>query len=126
MYTRLYKKIFAVDSAILSMAKKRTVPQKISPYVWGYLVALENTGVPITSAYVFGSWAKGKAHRWSDVDLCIVSPKFTSWSKTTKALAKARTNDLLLIEPHGFHPKTFQPKNDPLAHEVVTHGIKVI
>ena len=35
-----------------------------------------NTHIPIQKMILFGSRAQGKAHRWSDFDLIIVSPKF--------------------------------------------------
>lgn len=35
-----------------------------------------NKELPIKKMYLFGSRAKGRAHRWSDIDLVIVSDKF--------------------------------------------------
>lgn len=35
-----------------------------------------NKEFPIRNMYFFGSRANGKAHKWSDIDLIIVSPKF--------------------------------------------------
>jgi len=35
-----------------------------------------NKDIPITKMFLFGSQTSGKAHRWSDIDLVIVSSKF--------------------------------------------------
>ncbi len=111
------------------MAQKRrrtTLPAKISPYVWGYIATLEKKGVPVERAYLFGSWAKGKEHKWSDIDLAIVSPKFRGWIRKSKALSKAAYSDFADIEPHGFHPKDFNPDESPIVAEILKHGIRVV
>lgn len=110
------------------MARKRnkkTIPLVISPYIWGYLCALEKNGVPIKNAYLFGSWAKGTQHKDSDIDLAIISPAFTTWHKKNKQISKAMHMDFCSVEPHGFHPRDFTPDN-PVVDEVLKYGIKVI
>ena len=107
------------------MAQSKTIPVAIRPYVFGYLSALEADGTPVQAAYVFGSWINGKPHRWSDIDVCVVSPAFRTWKKKVELLAKARTEDFFTIEPHGVHPKDFNPNSNSLVHEVIEHGIKV-
>lgn len=108
------------------MAKKRTVPREISPLVWGFLLLLKKKGVKIKSAYLFGSWAKGTQHRWSDIDLAIFSPEFTGWRKTSKLMNKALGLDFCRIEPHGLLPKDFKDKTNPLVDEIRKYGVKVI
>ena len=44
--------------------------------VESYLTALNSRGIPIEKAVVFGSWAKGLADAWSDIDLLVISPQF--------------------------------------------------
>ena len=108
------------------MAKKRNLPLRISSPVWGYLTALENQGVRITQAFVFGSWAKGSAGTWSDIDLAVVSPQFNSWSAKNNLLAKAMRGDFAMVEAHGFHPKKFNPSKNPVVNEITAHGIKIM
>jgi uncharacterized protein len=41
-----------------------------------YLEAVRGLGIPVRRAVLFGSWARGEAREWSDIDLVIVSPVF--------------------------------------------------
>ena len=110
------------------MAKKRrrkTIPPQISPFVWGYLVMLKKK-VPIERAYLFGSWATGKQHKWSDIDIAVVSPKFTDWFKKTRLLTRPIGSDFADVEPHGFHPRDFKPEESPVVEEILKHGVRII
>lgn len=111
------------------MAKKRSrnnLPTQITPYLWGYISLLEKRGLPIKEAYLFGSWAKGKEHKWSDIDVAIVSDKFRGWERKRQWLRKAAYSDFADIEPHGFHPKDFNPDESPIVAEILKHGIRLI
>jgi predicted nucleotidyltransferase len=106
---------------------KKNIPCQISPFVWGYICNLKNQGVPIKNAYIFGSWTKGTQHKWSDIDIAIISPIFTTWEKRANALYGAKSSDdFNNIEAHGFHPKDFNPRVSPIVHEIIKHGIKII
>jgi len=37
---------------------------------------VQQRGVEVRFGVIFGSWAKGTADRWSDIDLLVVSPRF--------------------------------------------------
>lgn len=41
-----------------------------------YLAALPSVGIHATRAVLFGSFARGKAHEWSDIDLIVIAPEF--------------------------------------------------
>ncbi len=41
-----------------------------------FISELTATGIPISKAYLYGSYAKGKAKSDSDIDICVVSPEF--------------------------------------------------
>ncbi len=41
-----------------------------------YLRDLGPEGIQATSAVVFGSFARGEARQWSDIDLLVLSPRF--------------------------------------------------
>jgi predicted nucleotidyltransferase len=41
-----------------------------------YLKAVAGQGIPVKAGVLFGSYATGKIHQWSDIDLLVISPRF--------------------------------------------------
>ena len=89
-----------------------------------YLNKLLKNHIDIHSAYLFGSFAKDKYHRDSDIDLAIVLDKALNTFETEIKLMTLRTGDETLIEPHIFDLADFHT-NNPLIEEIVNTGIKI-
>ncbi len=82
--------------------------------------------MPIKKAILFGSYAKGKQHKWSDIDLCIISPKFKDAFYALNYLSlKKPFNTKYTIGPVGFSPKDFKDKYSSFIHEIKTTGIEI-
>ena len=91
-----------------------------------YIQTLRADHLPIDHVFLFGSFAKGHPRPWSDVDLCIVSPKFLDYIDAIQyLLSKRKLNPQYPIEPIGIHPKDFK-ENTPLVHEIKNTGIKIV
>ena len=75
---------------------------------------------------LFGSWATGKAHKYSDIDLCVVSNKFSknNFLETTRLRVMTIGIDDLL-EPIAMRPEDYNDKYDTLATEVKKWGIEI-
>jgi predicted nucleotidyltransferase len=56
------------------MVTKSAVNREIQ----GFLEALEAAGFRVEKAYLFGSMYKGNPHAYSDIDLAVWSPDFSS------------------------------------------------
>lgn len=52
------------------------IPDLVSKKIKSFIDLLEKNDIKIQRAYLFGSYAKGNADKWSDIDLAIVSDKF--------------------------------------------------
>ena len=80
----------------------------------------------IDSAFLYGSFAKGTFHKWSDIDIAVVSPDFSDdiFEDRIKLMGVAAKIDDR-IEPRPFKKDLFND-NDPLAYEVKKHGIRLI
>ncbi len=52
------------------------VEKSVVKVVKKYLLALAEQGVPVKAGVLFGSYATGKPHEWSDIDLLVISPRF--------------------------------------------------
>lgn len=92
-----------------------------------YVQKLKQNGIPVEQAIIFGSQAKGSAHKWSDIDTCIVSPVFGRNRHTERVRLMLLTDQQTdSIEPHPYNPKDLQDIYDPLASEIRKYGIPVI
>ena len=90
-----------------------------------YLEKLRETGMQISEAYIFGSYAKGKADKWSDIDIAVVSPQIGS----DRFEERVRLTELAMsvddrIEPLPFNKDTFS-ENDPFVQTIVAEGLAV-
>jgi len=109
------------------VVKNKASFHRVLDHVRDYIGELRKDRLPIDRVIVFGSHAKGKARRWSDIDVCIISPRFRDRSDAIDYLWKRRREEDVErgIEPVGFHPKDFIDE-DPLAWEIQTTGIEII
>ena len=80
----------------------------------------------VERAYIFGSYAKGTAKKWSDIDLAIISKDFSDDTFEDKLyLMKLAIQFDDRIEPMPYHPAAFNP-NDPLVAEIQKTGIQIM
>lgn len=107
------------------MVKKR-VPKKIESEITEYVKVLKADNIPIRRVVLFGSYAKGTENKWSDIDLCIISPKFKNPWNALQYLMKKRLNDHTpVIEPIGLSPEDFSDDYDSLVYEIKKNGIEI-
>ena len=101
------------------------VPVAIAPSVERFVAALRQQR-RLDAVYVYGSYARGKANDWSDIDVAVVSPDFSAdrFQEQVKLLRLAAAIDDR-IEPRPFRPEDFN-ETDPLASEIRRNGIRVL
>lgn len=91
-----------------------------------FVKKVTDSGIPISEAIVFGSYAKETAKKWSDIDLCLVSPTFRSDRHSERVrLMKLRDKETGLIEPHPFDPESFKDRYNFFAEEIRKTGIRI-
>jgi predicted nucleotidyltransferase len=97
--------------------------ETVNQTVRNYVADVKNV-MPIDSAFLFGSYAKGTATEQSDVDVCFFSHSFENMQSLDimkllfRLTRKYRGID---IEPHGF--PTSELKNDnPFVKEILRTG----
>jgi len=90
-----------------------------------FLDKLQRSGITISQAYIFGSYAKGKATKWSDIDIAIVSPQITEdrFEERVKLTKIAISVDDRL-EPLPFTPDTFSD-DDPFVLKIKKEGLAI-
>lgn len=74
--------------------------------------------------FIFGSYASGKAHEYSDIDIAVVLKDYNNIMDIQLELMRlTRTIDTRL-EPHPFREKEFN-QSDPVASEVLKYGHRI-
>lgn len=77
----------------------------------------------VIKAYLYGSYAKGTAGKWSDIDVAIVSPDFSEdlFEERVGLMKMAMMVDER-IEPSPFRPEDFTSDN-PLVNQINISGV---
>ncbi len=100
---------------------------KVKKIVQKYATKLRAKKYPFSAIYLFGSYAKNKAHKWSDIDVAVISDKLKKdWNKNEDILWKYTIGVDSRIEPIGFTMKDFQDECDPMASEIKKTGIRIV
>ena len=106
------------------MVKKTILPKKIEKNVNEYITVLKKDKLPIKKVVVFGSQVKKTACQGSDIDVCIISPKFKDSFDALHYLLMKSYEVKGVIEPHPYHPTDFV-NEDPLVWEIKKTGITI-
>lgn len=79
-----------------------------------YLKAVAGHGIPVTAGVLFGSYATGKVHEWSDIDLLVVSPRFDKKynRKDIDLLWHVAADNDSRIEPMAVGERQYRESND--------------
>ncbi len=104
------------------MAEKIFSKKELNRLIVGYKRKLDTRKIPVERMYLYGSYAKGRARQWSDIDLCVISSEFHDRIESTMMLMKLRGDEELIISPIAFSPGTFIEEN-PLAYEIRRTGV---
>jgi len=87
-----------------------------------FVRAVQQSGIDLDAAYLYGSFAHGTPHAWSDIDVALVSKDLTGGFEDLEKISPAIHTTDSRIENVRFHPRDFQDEN-PLVWEIKTTGI---
>ncbi len=87
-----------------------------------FVRAIQRSGIELDAAYLYGSYAHGTPHEWSDIDVALVSKDLTGGTEDMQKIHSATRTLDSRIESVRFHPRDFQDEN-PLVWEIKTTGI---
>ena len=102
------------------------LPAKVKTTLDRYLLALKQSNIPIQKAILFGSYARGNSHEWSDIDVALVSDIFVGNRMDDKDKIRAVTLSVSSeLEVIPFAPQDFTPQN-PFVKEILRTGIQLV
>lgn len=92
-----------------------------------YAKLLRTKKFPFDGVYLFGSFAKGEPHKWSDIDIAVVSKVFSGddWFEEKAKLWRYVLDVDTRIEPYGISAEEFNEGWSPMASEIKKTGIKI-
>lgn len=82
----------------------------------------------LRSAYVFGSYAEGRADRWSDIDVAAFIEGVETWDlrRRTQAMLQVQKEIGFDVEPHLFPASSLDhPEPGSFVAHVLRHGIRI-
>jgi predicted nucleotidyltransferase len=84
--------------------------------------------IRVDAVILFGSYAKGEAREWSDIDLAVVSPDFegrSQWDRQ-EIIAKSTVGRAYRIAPIGFASSEYRNSaNHAFLREIIRTGREV-
>ena len=102
------------------------VPDKIVKLIDKFIKEAAKDDIHISQAVLFGSYANGTNHKYSDIDLAVVSEDFDGISfYDNQKLAKAMLRTSIDIEAHPYRPEEFTVAN-PFVREIIQSGIRIL
>lgn len=108
------------------MASQASINSKILGSARRFRKVLEGSGLEVKGFYLFGSYSKGSAKKWSDIDIAVVSPDFKSDRHSERVRLMGLSDQVdEFIEPHPFTPADFNDRWSTLAQEVKKYGVAV-
>ena len=90
-----------------------------------YADKLKDNKISFSGLYLFGSFVKGEARKWSDIDVAIFSKRKETDDFIIELGRIIREVDLR-IEPHIFSEKDLKTISTPFVEEILRTGIKVV
>ncbi len=74
--------------------------------------------------FLFGSYASGKNHEESDIDIAVILKDYDNILDIQLELMRLRRKIDSRLEPHPFREDEFNLSN-PVANEVLKHGYRI-
>jgi len=82
-------------------------------------------GLFFDKVYLFGSYARGNANEWSDIDLLLVSKRFTQNTFENLNLYLKINARYPAVEAHSY-PTDYFLKGDPFIEDVLKTSVEIV
>jgi predicted nucleotidyltransferase len=92
-----------------------------------FLEELKKSGIAFQAAWLFGIYAKGKQHAWSDIDVAIFSDDFTGVGfNDKKDIAPVNVRKEFVDIEVKTYPSKALLRPDPFVKQILEEGIRLI
>ena len=91
-----------------------------------YASEIKALGVHLRTVILYGSFAKGTQHQWSDIDVAMAADEFEGLPTDIYHFASiAIKKPYIRIEPNTY-PTDYFNEGDPFIEEIIKTGIKIL
>ena len=91
-----------------------------------YAREIQANGVHLRTVILYGSFAKGTQHEWSDIDVALVADEFEGLPTDIYHFSSvAVKKPYIRIEPNTY-PTQYFKEGDPFIEEIVRTGVKIV
>ena len=98
--------------------------KNLTKYISDYILECNKLGIHFKKVILFGSYARNAAHKWSDIDLALVSDNFTGMIIDDNSRISGANIKFVDIEPHTFNTSYFE-EGDPFIEEIIKTGKEI-
>ena len=95
----------------------------VNTIIHKFIGELSGAGYSPDEVILFGSYAKGKPNRYSDIDIAVWDKKFSGCLPYDIENIKSILSKYSAIELHTFNSNE---KDNPFIREIRTNGIRII
>ncbi len=93
-------------------------------YAEDFLQECKRYKLSVSKAFLFGSFAKGRSHKYSDIDVAVVSKKFTGNLVKNWHLIFPANKKFPKVEAHLYDPDYFDD-GDSFTELIKREGIEL-
>jgi len=91
-----------------------------------YAREIQAHGVRLQTVILYGSFAKGTQHEWSDIDVALVADEFEGLPTDIYRFSSvAVKKPYIRIEPNTY-PTQYFKEGDPFIEEITKTGVKIM
>jgi len=89
---------------------------------------IDRIGVPLKRVVLFGSYSKNTQHKWSDIDVALVSDRFSGIGFFDSDLIGGIKiqRPFSIIQTRTYNTKDFNVAKDPFVEEILKTGIDIV
>jgi len=90
-----------------------------------FVSLVSSSGITLRKAILFGSYARNKQTKYSDIDVALVADEFCNVpSEDVKLFMKAMLK-YYMVQPQTYNTKDFSPDKNPFVDEILRTGIEI-
>ena len=88
---------------------------------------VNDSGIALKRVILFGSYASGKQHKWSDIDVALVSDEFESFGvRDGKLFVDIHIRKPFYdIQTKTYNTRDFDADKNPFVEEILKTGIEI-